>query len=894
MADGYCRVRSSDKGCISRPPQYTFNVTVPTKIIINKRFFGDHCSWLENSHTMYNNPNQYSSQGYQSSYPQYQQNYNSGYGYEGYSQNQYLSTSVQPVPPGEEYPQNNWAPVGGYHANSVPAQTSSSFEGKNEDEAVAQERKAQNAQLIKQREEYVRKARVLRRELELLRNQKHEIMSENSSQRDMELILKENVKLQDEIQSKMKAIHNVIEMLSSIIKDGCKISDLEAQLDESPKTHHKNHVKSDAGDPSVKYNYMHYDPELHWCRMCDEFPKTAKDFLLHLQSDKHRNNIQENDVGDNTPWHKLPPEQELPCYEGAPKKRIPIRGLQFFISAPAWYCKLCDTWIGDLHCASHHLKSQAHFQNYANFVEQNPHWEIEWLKDREKAMARSERHGHSSDSDDVSDKKKRRHKSKRSSIESSSKDKKKKKRSKKRRKHSSDTSSSSSSSDSSSEEEEPSDKSKSIRVVMRNMKVQSIMNEDLSGKWEMLERLVDEHKKKEEMQKTKEIQQKAKEPEDTLINQWMTVSEPQEKEKVLLDNLKDRMKQKQELERAKYAEMEKRQREKEREEREMNERKAREEQEAKERFERERKERDREEYERIRDKERSQVRFKTKDRENYRKRRTPTPSPERPAQSPMRDERRYNQNSRDRKNSKENGRESQEYKRSRSRSKERRDSTSSPDRKKPPGPPSKRLPFIGRMPLFKNKKIEEKVEKEIKKEDYDIPRVTRFQPGNLARAFLPQPDVVCFPKLSSFPPLTVPPPPTVSQPDPPEPPKISEEKTPKAPPAPKIGKSEDADKIKKDERKEEEDLESMYNDPMMDPNNVLNQYYPPGMDYNMIYSQMYEYSQCEEQPPQPPPPDDIPLSHTMPLQPPPLPPNDPSDDLAMLGISADDMAAQSF
>jgi hypothetical protein len=136
---------------------------------------------------------------------------------------------------------------------------------------------------------------------------------------------------QDEIQSKMKAIHNVIEMLSSIIKDGCKISDLEAQLDESPKAHHKNHVKSDVADPSVKYNYMHYDPELHWCRMCDEFPKTAKDFLLHLQGDKHRNNIQENDVGDNTPWHKLPPEQELPCYEGATKKRIPIRGKQSLI-----------------------------------------------------------------------------------------------------------------------------------------------------------------------------------------------------------------------------------------------------------------------------------------------------------------------------------------------------------------------------------------------------------------------------------------------------------------------------------------------------------------------------------------------------------------------------------
>lgn len=39
-------------------------------------------------------------------------------------------------------------------------------------------------------------------------------------------------------------------------------------------------------------------------------------------------------------------------------------------------------------------------------------------------------------------------------------------------------------------------------------------------------------------------------------------------------------------------------------------------------------------------------------------------------------------------------------------------------------------------------------------------------------------------------------------------------------------------------------------------------------------------------------PDTVPISHMMPLQPPPLPPGD--DDLALLGISADDMAAQTF
>lgn len=109
---------------------------------------------------------------------------------------------------------------------------------------------------------------------------------------------------------------------------------------------------------------MHYDTGLHWCRVCDEFPDTAKKLLVHLQSTSHLENVKKNDAIDTTPWHKLPAEPLLPTHEGAPQKRVPIKGLQFFIAAPSWYCKLCDVWIGDLHCASHHLKSQAHFQNY--------------------------------------------------------------------------------------------------------------------------------------------------------------------------------------------------------------------------------------------------------------------------------------------------------------------------------------------------------------------------------------------------------------------------------------------------------------------------------------------------------------------------------------------------
>lgn len=62
--------------------------------------------------------------------------------------------------------------------------------------AVAQELKQQKAQMAKQREEYVRKAAVLRRELDLLRNQKQELLAEHSSEHENNHILRENSKLQ--------------------------------------------------------------------------------------------------------------------------------------------------------------------------------------------------------------------------------------------------------------------------------------------------------------------------------------------------------------------------------------------------------------------------------------------------------------------------------------------------------------------------------------------------------------------------------------------------------------------------------------------------------------------------------------------------------------------------
>ncbi|KAG8224257.1 hypothetical protein J437_LFUL001637 [Ladona fulva] len=262
--------------------------------------------------------------------------------------------------------------------------------------SIKKEQKEQKLTLIKQREEYYKKSSVFTRELELLREQKQELMEEKSCDNDR--ILKENGKLQLEIQNKLKAINNVIDMLTGIIGDkkDRKEERRKSSRDEGKEKHRSpsRSIKKDSDDEGEEedgdshvYNYVYYDPEVHWCRVCEVFPRTAKEYLHHLHSAEHKDLIAKKKLVD-MPWHKNKQEQEVPFHKGAPTKRTSIKGLQFLISVSAWYCKLCDSWIGDLHCVSLHLKSKIHLDNYKEFVDKNPKWELEWLEERDEAFKR--------------------------------------------------------------------------------------------------------------------------------------------------------------------------------------------------------------------------------------------------------------------------------------------------------------------------------------------------------------------------------------------------------------------------------------------------------------------------------------------------------------------------
>jgi len=174
------------------------------------------------------------------------------------------------------------------------------------------------------------------------------------------------------------------------------------------------------------------------------------------------------------------------------------------------------------------------------------------------------------------------------------------------------------------------------------------------------------------------------------------------------------------------------------------------------------------------------------------------------------------------------------------------------------------------MPLFK-KKMEQKAQEkqEITKEEYEPSRKTRFETGNLTKAFIPKPDLVCFPVLSSIPPIAEPPAPIVVEKVAPPPLPVVQGPMPPPPRAPEPPKITKAPSPMVQQQPEE----TTY---LQETPHAATTYYN---NYNNMMYQPHSYEYQNDALPHPP------------LEPPPLPPD---DDLAMLGICADDMAAQSF
>ncbi|XP_016950651.1 zinc finger matrin-type protein CG9776 isoform X3 [Drosophila biarmipes] len=488
-----------------------------------------------------------------------------------------------------------------------------------QDAAVAQEAEKQKDELKKQRANYVKKVTLLKKEMKVLRDQREDLAAgEAPPSPTTKNFIEENDRLQIQIKKKLDTIENVIDMLNGIIG----YEDLEDEPSK-PKVHGKNQAgqqgsrsqsssdssadssdsssssgsssasSSDGGDeeetigavvsptnqlkhramksmktnqrhgetqpvpaPTQNYNFVFFDPEQHWCESCSVFPRSARDYLKHLHAEEHMNR-----ETIETPWHMGIDHDPFPTFENAPVKRVPVRGMQFLVPANAWYCKLCSVWIGDLHCASAHLKSRLHSNKYEQFINQNPKYELEWQANRERAMNQQREQDDSKTKKNTKDEDKASKKRKKKSGE---RKKKKRKHGKKSKKSTNDANSTSSSSNSSSSEDDKAQPPKkgrieepinaaSIRVAMRKQEtlptsvkpqeplqslapppppiIKDSINASGSGKWSSASGEVQ-----------KEDQKKR---DEAMLKQWNTVQPViSESEKKLFEQLKGKLKNK--------------------------------------------------------------------------------------------------------------------------------------------------------------------------------------------------------------------------------------------------------------------------------------------------------------------------------------------------------------
>ncbi|XP_046444880.1 uncharacterized protein LOC124194642 isoform X2 [Daphnia pulex] len=150
---------------------------------------------------------------------------------------------------------------------------------------------------------------------------------------------------------------------------------------------HTNQLKEDLSElkktrSSNRYNY--YDPQQHWCELCDVITDKLNDYLTHLHSKEHEERLQSTGV-QSTPWHKkrtITPEEKGGI-------RIPFNGLQNLQPVKAWYCELCDVWMGDLLCAKLHMSSSSHNDQHMKRSMERPESLLNHATKKQAALRRN-------------------------------------------------------------------------------------------------------------------------------------------------------------------------------------------------------------------------------------------------------------------------------------------------------------------------------------------------------------------------------------------------------------------------------------------------------------------------------------------------------------------------
>ncbi|KAG7169291.1 uncharacterized protein LOC121866017 [Homarus americanus] len=127
------------------------------------------------------------------------------------------------------------------------------------------------------------------------------------------------------------------------------------------------------------------DQGMHWCKLCSLFCETVPEYVSHLMTLSHMARVK----NDRKSWlAKAPREQKEVKPANAQVLTVPLQGLEFIHSLPAYYCSLCDIFMRDKGETVRHPESKTHVSNYKVHRAKNPMYESTFLKAKTAAYAK--------------------------------------------------------------------------------------------------------------------------------------------------------------------------------------------------------------------------------------------------------------------------------------------------------------------------------------------------------------------------------------------------------------------------------------------------------------------------------------------------------------------------
>ncbi|XP_069185536.1 uncharacterized protein [Procambarus clarkii] len=133
-------------------------------------------------------------------------------------------------------------------------------------------------------------------------------------------------------------------------------------------------------------SYIRYmDQGMHWCKLCSLFCETVPEFVSHLMTPSHLARVK----NDRKTWlAKAPREEKEPKPPNAQILTVPLQGMEFLHSLPAYYCSLCDVFMRNKGEAVNHPESKIHVSKYKVHRAKNPMYESTFMKAKTAAYAK--------------------------------------------------------------------------------------------------------------------------------------------------------------------------------------------------------------------------------------------------------------------------------------------------------------------------------------------------------------------------------------------------------------------------------------------------------------------------------------------------------------------------